>query len=165
MSKLSITIEGYTFEVDVSLLPNKAEYIIGEVNGNPVKLTIPNLESATDDLLWGIVDDRPYEVIIDRDLGWIKSQRGMHALEFHDLEAPVNRPPVGNGRIKAPIPGQITRVMVSPGDEVETGQPLLELEAMKMENEIRAPRAGRIKMVNVTAGQGVKLNELLVVID
>ena len=54
---------------------------------------------------------------------------------------------------------------VSPGDEVETGQPLLELEAMKMENEIRAPRAGRIKMVNVTAGQGVKLNELLVVID
>ena len=91
MSKLSITIEGYTFEVDVSLLPNNAEQIIGEVNGNPVELTVPNLESASDDLLWGIVDDRPYEVFIDRDLGWIKSQRGMHALEFHDLEAPVLR--------------------------------------------------------------------------
>jgi len=165
MSKLSITIDGYTFEVDISLLPNNDEQIVGEVNGNPVKLTIPNLESAAEDVLWGIVDDRPYEVSIDRELGWIKSPRGMHALEFHDMEAPVTRPPVGNGRIKAPIPGQIMRVMVSPGDEVEAGEPLLELEAMKMENEIRAPRAGKIKMVNVTAGQGVKLNEVLVVID
>jgi biotin carboxyl carrier protein len=165
MSKLSITIEGFTFEIDINLLPNNDEQIIGDVNGNPVKLTIPNLENATDDLLWGIVDDRPYEVIIDREFCWIKSPRGMHALEFHDLEAPFTRPPVGNGRIKAPIPGQITRVMVSPGDDVEAGQPLLELEAMKMENEIRAPRAGKIKMVNVSSGQGVKLNEVLVVID
>lgn len=165
MSKLSITIEGFSFEIDINLLPNSGEEIVGRVNGEAVKLTIPNLESATSDLHWVIVDERSYEVTIDPELEWIKTSRGMHALEYHDLEAPVARPPVGNGRIKAPIPGQIGRVMVSPGDDVETGQPLLVLEAMKMENEIRAPRSGKIKMVNVTPGQEVKLHEVLVEMD
>jgi len=45
---------------------------------------------------------------------------------------------------------------------VETGDSLLILEAMKMENEIRAPRTGRVTQLNVSAGQNVKLNEVLV---
>jgi biotin carboxyl carrier protein len=165
MSKLSVTIEGYTFEIELNLLPNSGNEIFGQVNGKPVKLSIPDMENSSDELQWIIVEERPYEVVIDRELEWIKSARGMHAVEFHDLEAPVSRPPVGNGRIKAPIPGKITRIMVESGDEVEAGQPLFVVEAMKMENEIRAPRAGKITLVNVVAGQEVKLHEVLLEIE
>jgi biotin carboxyl carrier protein len=81
------------------------------------------------------------------------------------METDLPRPPIGDGRIKAPIPGQVTQVIVSIGDEVELGEPLLVLEAMKMENEIRAPRTGRVKALNVLAGQRVALNEVLAEID
>ena len=49
-----------------------------------------------------------------------------------------------------------------PGDLVDAGQPLLVIEAMKMLNELRAPRAGRVERVAVAAGDGVELGDLLV---
>jgi biotin carboxyl carrier protein len=51
---------------------------------------------------------------------------------------------------------------VAPGDEVTLGQSLLVLEAMKMENEVRSPRAGRIRSIEVTSGQAVGGGDLLV---
>ncbi len=66
--------------------------------------------------------------------------------------------------VKAPMPALVLDVMVAPGDEVAEGQGLCVLEAMKMENLMRAPRAGVVKEVKVTKGQGVALNDVLVVI-
>jgi len=63
--------------------------------------------------------------------------------------------------IFAPIPGVIDSVAVHPGDAVTTGQEVCVLEAMKMKNIIRAPRAGEIAAVHVTVGQHVKHNDLL----
>ena len=57
--------------------------------------------------------------------------------------------------VKATLPGLIVAVAVSAGDEVEEGMPLLTIEAMKMQNEVRAPRAGRVIEVVVGAGQTV----------
>jgi acetyl/propionyl-CoA carboxylase alpha subunit len=57
--------------------------------------------------------------------------------------------------VKATLPGLIVAVAVSAGDDVEEGAPLLTIEAMKMQNEVRAPRAGRIIEVVVAAGQTV----------
>ena len=66
--------------------------------------------------------------------------------------------------LESPMPGVVTRVMVAPGDVVQKGQPLLTLEAMKMEHVIRAPRPGRIKAVLAKPGEmvsgGVALVEL-----
>ena len=59
----------------------------------------------------------------------------------------------------------IARVLVSETDCVEAGQPLLVLEAMKMENEIRAPRSGIVSQLNVKPGQIVTLHEVLAEID
>ncbi len=67
----------------------------------------------------------------------------------------------GDGHLKAPIPGLVAKVLVAVGEQVEAGQPLLILEAMKMENEIRAPLSGWIKTLNVAPGQSVSHNELL----
>ncbi|MFZ1768524.1 MAG: acetyl-CoA carboxylase biotin carboxyl carrier protein subunit, partial [Caldilinea sp.] len=69
------------------------------------------------------------------------------------------------GRVKAPIPGLVTRIHVEPGQLVELGQPLLVLEAMKMENEIRSPLAGAVRQLVVKPGQTVTLSELMLEIE
>jgi 3-methylcrotonyl-CoA carboxylase alpha subunit len=60
------------------------------------------------------------------------------------------------GGLEAPMPGVITKVMAAPGDTVAKGQPLLALEAMKMEHIIRAPRDGRIKSIAARPGEMVQ---------
>ena len=112
-------------------------------------------------MAWMVVGKRPYELVFDHDLHWIKAYGGMHQIEVRDLEAVISRPRSGDGRIKAPIPGLITRLLVEPGDEVEAGQPMLVLEAMKMENIIRANRAGTVAAIPVSPGQTVMNNEVL----
>ncbi|MFN2417673.1 MAG: acetyl-CoA carboxylase biotin carboxyl carrier protein subunit [Candidatus Limnocylindria bacterium] len=62
---------------------------------------------------------------------------------------------VGPIAVKATLPGLIVAVAVSAGEEVPEGAPLLTIEAMKMQNEVRAPRAGRVIDVTVEAGQVV----------
>ncbi len=63
--------------------------------------------------------------------------------------------------VYAPIPGVIISIAVRPGDRVEVGQELCILEAMKMKNSVRSPRAGTIATVNVAAGDHVKHHDLL----
>ncbi len=57
----------------------------------------------------------------------------------------------GPSRLTAPIPGKVVAVKVAPGDEVTPGQPLVVLEAMKMENELAAEQAGRVAAIHVRA--------------
>lgn len=59
----------------------------------------------------------------------------------------------------------MTRIHVEPGQLVELGQPLLVLEAMKMENEIRSPLAGTVRQLVVKPGQTVTLSELMLEIE
>jgi biotin carboxyl carrier protein len=63
------------------------------------------------------------------------------------------------------MPGVVTRVMVAVGDEVAKGQPLLALEAMKMEHVIRSPRAGRIARLGARAGEMVAGGATLVELE
>jgi len=71
----------------------------------------------------------------------------------------------GEQRIAAPMPGRVVRVLVAPGDTVEARQPVVVVEAMKMENELRSPKSGRVKDVTVAAGTSVEAGRVLVVID
>jgi biotin carboxyl carrier protein len=59
-------------------------------------------------------------------------------------------------QITAPMPGKVVRVLVHEGEEVTAGQGLLVMEAMKMQNELRAPRAGTIERIHTTEGVGVE---------
>jgi len=65
----------------------------------------------------------------------------------------------------APLPGKITHVAVRPGDTVAAGDTLLVIEAMKMENELRAGAPGTVAEVRVRAGQTVNAGDVLLVID
>ena len=66
------------------------------------------------------------------------------------------------GVVKSPMPGRVVKVLVAKGDKVQAGQGLLVLEAMKMENEVKAKAAGTVTEVHVTTGSAVEGNAKLV---
>jgi biotin carboxyl carrier protein len=161
MSKLSVTIDGRTFEVEIHIPPrHDGSELIALVDGRELRVAA-SCADGSEQIEWVVVDDRSHEIVADRDLRWLRSHHGLHRIEVRDMEAAVARPLSGDGRVKAPIPGLISRVLIGPGDHVEAGQPLLVLEAMKMENEIRAPRCGRVCRLDVAPGQAVALHEVL----
>jgi biotin carboxyl carrier protein len=71
----------------------------------------------------------------------------------------------GEQRITAPMPGRVLRVLVKPGDEVAARQGVVVVEAMKMEDELRAARSGRVREVSVAEGASVESGRLLVIIE
>lgn len=71
----------------------------------------------------------------------------------------------GPQRIAAPMPGKVVRVFVRPGDVVTARQPLVVVEAMKMENELRASRGGTVAEVHVREGLSVEAGAPLIVIQ
>jgi biotin carboxyl carrier protein len=66
--------------------------------------------------------------------------------------------------IAAPMPGKIVRVLAAVGDEVEAGQGLLVVEAMKMQNEMKSPRAGKVLSLSAKEGATVTAGEVLATI-
>lgn len=71
----------------------------------------------------------------------------------------------GPRSIKAPMPGRVVRLLVEPGAHVEAQQGVLVIEAMKMQNELRSPKAGKVVELRATAGTTVAAGEVLAVID
>ncbi len=71
----------------------------------------------------------------------------------------------GAERLAAPMPGKVLRVLVKPGDTVAARQPMVVIEAMKMENELSASRPGRVAEVHVTEQSLVEAGQLLLVIE
>jgi biotin carboxyl carrier protein len=158
MSKLRVTIDEKQFEVEVQGAPGGPVQVL--VDGEPLEVTLSSW-AAPEAIEWAIVGSRPHELVIDHDLRWIQTARGRHAIQVQSAEGAVARPVSGDGRVKAPIPGLVARVLVEQGQGVEAGQPLLVLEAMKMENEIVAPRAGILTELRAAPGKVVGLHELL----
>ena len=122
------------------------------------------------------VGSRVYRVVAEKREGrgsytlWVDGYRfEAEALDertrsIRDLSA-ANAAPTGPAPILAPMPGLIVRVNVSRGDTVEAGQGVIVMEAMKMENELRATSSGKVKSVEVTAGTAVEKGALLVALE
>jgi pyruvate carboxylase subunit B len=114
-----------------------------------------------------------YRVVAERRQGrgrytlWVDGYRfEVEALDertraIRDLSA-ANAAPTGPAPIIAPMPGLIVRVNVSVGDRVEAGQGIVVMEAMKMENELRATAPGTVQTIEVAAGTAVEKGALLV---
>ena len=71
----------------------------------------------------------------------------------------------GIQKILSPMPGKVVRVLVKPGDPVKAKQGLVVVEAMKMENELRAARDGRVREVSASEGQSVEAGTVLLVVE
>jgi acetyl/propionyl-CoA carboxylase alpha subunit len=132
---------------------------LDEVEGTPISLVT----------IGGVV----HRIVVRREQGrgrytlWIDGQR--HEVEALDERthairqlSSVGAAPTGPTPLKAPMPGLIVRVAVQRGDQVQAGQGIVAIEAMKMENELRAPAAGTVKAVHVAPGKAVEKGALLV---
>jgi biotin carboxyl carrier protein len=71
----------------------------------------------------------------------------------------------GPAKILAPMPGKIVRVIAAEGDEVEAGQGLVVVEAMKMQNEIKATKKGKVTKIAVTENSAVNAGDLLAIVE
>lgn len=165
MSNLSVKIGGRTFQIEIEAQGDSEAEFIARVDGQEIAVSLPHPDAPVEQMDWIVVGGRPYELVFDPDLRWIKTGKGRYPIEVRDLEATSHPPVSKDGRVKAPIPGLIRRLLVQPGDRVEIGQTLLILEAMKMENEIRAPRPGTVKAVHAEPGADVAHNQVLVEIE
>jgi biotin carboxyl carrier protein len=130
-----------------------------------------NVEDDTLSLILGDNERASYEVGFSQALGPGELDVYMHA---GSLRAVVNGrrsrrgrevAAVGVQRVIAPMPGKVLRLLVTVGQEVAIRQPLVVVEAMKMENELVSPKAGRVREIAVSEGASVEAGRLLVVVE
>jgi biotin carboxyl carrier protein len=74
-------------------------------------------------------------------------------------------PKAAASSVQSPMPGKVVKLLVAVGDEVKSGQGVVVVEAMKMENELKSPRDGKIKAVAVKEGQPVEAGQSLVTFE
>ena len=140
------------------------------VDGHAVHATLRHRPGTP---LWQLtIDGRASDVVL-QSLGrgrWTAAAGGEHlevevvderTRHIRSLTAGAERA-AGGGVMRAPMPGLVVRVLASAGDMVSAGSGVLVLEAMKMENELRAPAAGVVRAVRVEPGQAVEKGQVLV---
>jgi glutaconyl-CoA/methylmalonyl-CoA decarboxylase subunit gamma len=103
------------------------------------------------------VDGETFEIIPETELG------ASTPPELAPVKvAATNTQTVSGKALLAPLPGTVTKIFVLPGAQVEAGQPVCVIEAMKMKNTIRAHRSGIVTSVPISPGQSVKHKQVLV---
>ncbi len=144
----SVTVDGESFDVDLRPIDDENLYSL-------------------------ILDNESFELFVERRQGvyYVLVQGDQYAVEVEDARLKKLRDMSSEAKeasgaavVTAPMPGLVVRVLVEPGERVTQDTGLLILEAMKMENEIRAPREGVVNAINVTDGQTVNPGETLAVI-
>ena len=151
-------------EVDVEELPSGALSV--KIGGKPVDVDVADLRSAISVRVAGAVVDLTTEGT-PPELGAVASgHRSYVRVESERMRSAQAAQKTGGGAtdraIKSPMPGRVVKILVAPGDEVAVGQPVVVVEAMKMENELKAKVAGKVAEVHVAAGATVESGAKLV---
>src|SRR5262245_15322767 len=152
-----------------------AHTVSAEADGDRFRVVVDGKERSVDARAFDgffysfLVDGRSHEATVEETPDGYRVQTGLHAIDVARLDPLRPAKGAGGGRhagplpIKAVMPGRVTRVLVTAGQQVEQGAPLLVLEAMKMENEVTAPRAGVVSRITANPGSTVETGaELLV---
>jgi biotin carboxyl carrier protein len=152
--EFTLTLDGTTYKIVVdgnSVLVNGQPFVVG---------------FETDRVL---VDGTPYDVKLEGDkavVSGIAYQLGVEGLEETKAGPKAGRIVVASeGAVTAIMPGKIIRLLAAEGDQVAEGDVVCILEAMKMENELKAPRAGKVTAIHVRPGQDVEMGAVLAEID
>lgn len=152
---------------------------VAQVPGGPIRVTVDGVAAEVDVRRLGdgslglrLADGATHVLFVER--GTHPDQRVV-LVDGHRLETTLNgrrarradghAGATGQQRIVAPMPGKIVRVLKAIGQDVDARQPLVVVEAMKMENELSVGRAGRVVEVLVAEGQSVEAGRLLVVVE
>lgn len=168
--RLTIECDGVAHEVRVER--SGAVYRVA-VNGREYDVEVAEPEASSLSLL---IDGRPHEMAIDDGPG---GEYAVHLGRDTIRTAVINgrepspvaaasavgRHKTGAVPLIAPMPGKVVRVLVSVGDEVGERDGLVVVEAMKMENELKAPKRGRVKELLVQEGVSVEAGRVLAIVE
>ncbi len=164
--KYFIQVNGRQHEVDV--VERLGELKVA-VDGKPLDLSYEEVDTLGQVAL--LSEGKSYGVSIEGDMAKasVVIAGHLYAVEIEDereraAHAAERAASKGGGLVKAIMPGIVVKLMVAEGDIVEAGQSLLILEAMKMQNEIAAPSAGKIKTIHVREREAVAGGAKLVMI-
>ena len=150
------------------------------VNGKPLQVSLTpqgafrindregtaSIVALGQDVISIIVEGRCYEARARNGAIYVNGAR--YTVQVDDPRAIQSVAPAGlQGRqtLKASMPGKVVRMLAAAGDEVAAGQGVIVVEAMKMQNEVRSPRAGRVISVAVCEGSAVTAGDVLAVIE
>ncbi len=134
------------------------------INGNQYEVEVLEIEGNMAKIE---VNGTIYDVEMQREIPKVKTVTPPAPAQVQPVREskPVQETVSGKASdVRAPLPGVIIQVMVRPGDEVKPGQTVCTLETMKMENAIKAESGGKVTAVNISAGQSVLQDEVLIVI-
>ncbi len=118
-----------------------------------------------------LVDGMAHEVRMEEGAnGWVATVHGRtYALDIRDPRRWTPRSAAlaagGAWKVCSPMPDKILRLLVAEGDQVAEGGGLIVVEAMKMQNELTSPKAGRVRSVEVAEGSSVTTGQTLIVVD
>lgn len=164
--KLEIISGTDQFEIEIAGASNQKQVRIGG------KEVICDLVRLPDGRYSFILDGRVYDLSVDLDTDacTVAGRAGSHRFRISDPRHLGRRQASeedrdGLQRICAEMPGKVIRLLVKVGDEVAYEQSLLVLEAMKMQNEIRAPKSGVVKEIGVQDGRAVNSGDFLLSIE
>ena len=145
-----VTVDGRVRLVDAARIGNFGLSLLLDGDGLSREIQISPSSSPGEMLVR--LDGRSVTALIDgRSTGRASADGGTH--------------PRGEQSVVAPMPGRVVRLLVARGDDVAVRQGVVVVEAMKMENELRSPKAGRVKEVAVAAGASVEAGRVLMVIE
>jgi biotin carboxyl carrier protein len=160
--KIQLFHRGEAIEVEVDGSGETRAAKIGERRAEIVPITLdPSAGTVR-------VDGRPVRFLHERSGGRVRIAIGGECFDFELSDAGRSRRAVsshGNPETRAPMPGKVLQVSARVDDEVKPGDPLLILEAMKMENVLCAEIAGRVREVHVKPGEMVEPGKLLVLVE
>jgi biotin carboxyl carrier protein len=162
--RISALVGGRTHEVTVDL--DEGRYLV-RIDGVPHHVDAHKLEGDFYSFLCG---GRSYEVSVEpgRDGYRVRHGAAEVLVEITDPGRSARRALAasqGPARIVSPMPGRVVRLLVAVGDRVEAGQGVVVVEAMKMENEMGATKAGTVRSIEVEPGQTVESGAVLAEID
>ncbi len=162
-----IEMRGHKHTLSVEHGPDRQERFL--LDGKPCAADARFLSPRVLSLL---IDGRSYRVVFDPRPGAEAVVVGEHRMTFTIADPRSLRwqkrasaSDTGALSITAPMPGLIVKLLIAAGDVVKTEQPLVVMEAMKMQNELKASKAGRVTRVAVEAGAIVPAGKLLLVIE
>jgi biotin carboxyl carrier protein len=162
------TIDGTEHELEIDELANAGAFEI-QLSGKKIRA---DLRQAGPTSFSIIVGTRSFDLDVIRqgDEFVVSSRAGVTRLTLEDarrrlMHSRGAREVSGKVQMRAMMPGRVLSVSVKVGDQVEAQQGVLVIEAMKMENELKSPKAGKVAEVKVAAGQTVEKGELLIVIE
>lgn len=158
--QVKINHQEFTVQIEsVDSLNRCFKVIIGEES---VTLGLPDAPESPGIPEWIILNNQPFIFSFSPEKSQISCMGHNYPVEIRSYS--FDRQPARgiNFRVEAPIPGLIRQIFIEEGELVQSGQSLMVLEAMKMENEILSPKSGRIGKIHVEAGKNVSIHDLLV---